>query len=109
MRRITIAVMATITGLVLLFSYRTSTNRQAVTAGPTDPGVAGSTTTGTGAASTTTPTTSPSPSPSANPNSPMGHSADAASTPWGPVHVHITGTDGNEVGPVARTPTLWGH
>jgi len=41
MRRIAIAVMGTISGLVLLFSYHTSTNTSETSAGSGDPGTTG--------------------------------------------------------------------
>ncbi|MFG1605207.1 FMN-binding protein [Actinoplanes sp. NPDC049265] len=87
MRRITLWLFSTIAALVLLFSYRTSTN-----AGPaaSTPAVA---------AAPATPGSAPSPSPSSTSS---GSSSGAtktylgstASTRWGDVQVSITVTDG---------------
>jgi len=70
MRKIVTAVMGTISGLVLLFSYHTSTNSEATTS----PGGA-DTDTGTSSASGT-------------------YTGDAVQTRWGPVQVQITVENG---------------
>jgi uncharacterized protein with FMN-binding domain len=81
MRRIVLAVMSTISGLVMLFSYHTSTNSQA--------------------AGTTTAAASDSSSAGSSPNSPDSSSSssrtytgDVVSTQWGPVQVEITVENG---------------
>ena len=77
MRRITLAVMSTISALVVLFSYHTSTNSRAAATpqSPTEPQAqSGTTDTQSGTTKTYT-----------------GTSAD---TQWGPVQVKITVADG---------------
>ncbi len=100
MRKIVIAVMSTISGLVLLFSYRTSTNSEAVAPTTTDTG------SGTGASASATPNASeasgaaPSASASTSPSASSGSSSsgtytgDAVQTRWGTVQVQITVKDG---------------
>lgn len=102
MRKIVIAVMSTISGLVLLFSYRTSTNSQAAVTPETQTGGT------TGASVSTTPNASeasgsaPSASPSASASSSASgststsgtYAGDAVQTRWGPVQVQITVKDG---------------
>ena len=80
MRRITLWLFSTIAALVLLFSYRTSTN-------------------GSGPTTATTVITGPatSPTPSATNQSSSGsktYTGTAVSTRWGDVQVSITVTDG---------------
>ena len=110
MRKIVIAVMSTISGLVLLFSYHTSTNSDAATsptpdrdANGTAPTAAGQTTPNAGEATssgTADPTPSASPSaPSSAPSSGGGSSSgtftgDAVNTRWGVVQVQITVENG---------------
>lgn len=103
MRRIAIAVLSTISALVLLFSYHTSTNSQPAAAGP---GTARSAGTAGGAASTTSappdPTTSSTPAAgsTSSAGSPAAagtagtYTGDAVATRWGPVQVEITVQDG---------------
>lgn len=109
MRKIVVAVMSTISGLVLLLSYHTSTNSEAATTtttgtsgNGTDPTAAASTTPNAGEASsstTTTPSASSS-STSTSTSSGSGSSAsgtytgDAVQTRWGTVQVQITVKDG---------------
>lgn len=99
MRRIVVAVMSTISGLVLLFSYYTSTGSGATVASG-EP-----TTGGTGTTESATPSTEPSTaarSSSASSSSSSGGSAaasgtftgDAVATRWGDVQVQITVSDG---------------
>jgi uncharacterized protein with FMN-binding domain len=86
-RRIVIWLASTVTVVVLLFGYHTSTN---------------STSTAQGAASSTAPSepatspTSPSSSASSRPRSSgtKSYTGDVASTRWGPVQVKITVADG---------------
>jgi uncharacterized protein with FMN-binding domain len=92
MRRISMWLFSTVAALVLLFSYRTSTNS------PAEAGAAQTTIN----ERATTPTTSAGPSPtSASPSSSGGTSSAAkiytgsvASTRWGDVQVAITVTGG---------------
>ena len=74
MRRITFAVMSTISALVVLFSYHTSTNSSLRTAEPTTPG--------------------PVPQGDASSSSSSTYTGDSADTAWGPVQVRITVADG---------------
>ena len=110
MRRIFVAVMGTISGLVLLFSYHTSTNAtQPTAAAPATPtnDSTGPTpsSTPTEAEPDTSPTTqAPSPAPTST-SSPSGSSAvstpsagtftgSAVNTRWGLVQVEVTVLDG---------------
>jgi uncharacterized protein with FMN-binding domain len=94
MRKIVIAVMSTISGLVLLFSYHTSTNSEAATTsdagtGEGQDGQSASATPHAGEAS------SPAPTSSATSSSNSGtFTGDAAQTRWGTVQVQITVKDG---------------
>jgi uncharacterized protein with FMN-binding domain len=87
MRRITLWLFSTVAALVLLFSYRTSTNSLATpvaaAAAPATPGRPEPT---TGA------TTSP--SASAAPGRTKTYTGSVAQTRWGPVQVTVTVTDG---------------
>ena len=77
MRRLAVAIMSTISGLVLLFSYHTSTNSGTAVASK-----------GTGSA---TPGTSASPQSASTSRT---YTGSAVSTRWGPVQVKITVVDG---------------
>ena len=81
MRKIVIAVMSTISGLLMLFSYHTSTNSQAAT-----------TTTDTGSGSGTDPTASASTTPNSSAASGT-YTGDAVSTQWGTVQVQVTAAE----------------
>jgi len=90
MKKIVLAVMTTISGLVMLFSYHTSTQSVAATAPEeTDTGNtqsdAGTTTT----APSATPTASASPSASGS-GGDGTYTGDAVETRWGTVQVEIT-------------------
>lgn len=86
MRRIALAMMSTISGLVLLFSYHTSTNSQAAAA---------STDTGAGSSSGTSSGSSSSGSSSSGSSSGSGsYTGEAVSTRWGIVQVRITVENG---------------
>jgi uncharacterized protein with FMN-binding domain len=95
MRRIAIAVMSTISGLVLLFSYHTSTG-QSGTAGTI--GAAGS---GSGSGITDPDSSGPSGSSGAASGSSSSGSTsvtgDSVQTRWGPVQVRITVKNGKIV------------
>ena len=80
MRRIIIALASTVTAVVMLFSWPTSTNRSVSTGsgGTSGTGTTGGTSSGTGSSGTTTTT----------------YDGDVASTRWGDVQVRITVTDG---------------
>jgi uncharacterized protein with FMN-binding domain len=89
MRRITLAVMSTISGLVLLFSYHTSTSSTAGTAPAT--GGAG---TGESPAGGSSGTDDGSSSGSDASSGGETFTGDEAQTRWGPVQVKITVSDG---------------
>lgn len=92
MRKIVTALMGTISGLVLLFSYHTSTNSEATAttaddqATPQGSSSAGTTPSGQ---STTTPSTSSGSSATSG-----TFTGDAVQTRWGTVQVQITVKDG---------------
>lgn len=92
MRRITLWLLSTVTALVLLFSYRTSTGggSTGITNAAADPGAA----TGPGAAVsiTTAPTPAPSTSGTQAPSKSTTYQGSVAQTRWGPVQVTITVT-----------------
>lgn len=95
MRRIAIWIASTVTILVLLFGYHTSTNR---VAGADDGTAAGSSpqSTGTGAASSSPSASQPSNSSSTatkKPSTKQSFTGDAATTEWGPVQVKIIVSD----------------
>jgi uncharacterized protein with FMN-binding domain len=91
MRRISLWLFSTVAALVLLFSYRTSTNSSEAGAAPTT--ISQQTTT----SPTTNPTTSTSPttgSSSGTSGAAKTYTGSVASTRWGDVQVSITVTDG---------------
>jgi uncharacterized protein with FMN-binding domain len=99
MRRIVFAVMSTITAVVLLFSYHTSTNSAFVTSSPagqlpTAPSPASPGPTSPGPASPGLASPAPSSSKSGSSTSKSGatgtYTGAAADTRWGPVQVRIT-------------------
>jgi uncharacterized protein with FMN-binding domain len=107
MRRIITAILSTITTLVLLLSYHTSTDSLTVAASPVvqTPASSGSTSQASESPSsptgstTSSPSTSPSTSsktdPSVSPTAPTAaaattHTGEAVDTQWGPVQVRIT-------------------
>lgn len=98
MKKIIYALLTTLTGLVLLFSYRTSLDAIPPTA--TEPAVSGSTTTGTTASGGNTggdanlngsASSPPSPSPTAASSLADGtYTGDSTGTRYGPVQVQVT-------------------
>ena len=100
MRRIVIWLASTVTVVVLLFGYHTSTDTAATAAGTSTSGApaAPSTTTTPKASDPPTPSASSTPSstPSSNPSSsgPKSYTGDVTQTRWGPVQVKITVTAG---------------
>ncbi len=97
MRRIIIAAMSTLSGLVLLFSYHTSTNSG--TASATSTPVAGGST-GAASSPTTSGADSSGSTSSGTPSATTGGAAsgtftgDAVSTRWGDVQVQVTVSNG---------------
>jgi uncharacterized protein with FMN-binding domain len=100
MRRIAVAIAATVSALVLLFSYRTSTGQDTVSAsGPlplaprpvtspvTSPATSPATSPGSGSAP-------PSSAPASPSGSPQTFAGAAADTRYGPVQVQITVSGG---------------
>jgi len=83
MRRIVFVVMSTITAVVLLFSYRTSTNSALVAGSPVVqlPGSPGS---------ASQPRSSSKSGPATSKSSAANYTGDSADTRWGPVQVQIT-------------------
>jgi uncharacterized protein with FMN-binding domain len=91
MRRIVLAVMSTITGLVLLLSYHTSTNSSFAASSPV--GQLPASPAGQPPASPTSPSSPRSSSKSGSStsaSSPTTFTGNAADTRWGPVQVRIT-------------------
>ena len=86
MRRIVFVMMSTITAVVLLFSYRTSTNSALVAGSPVSqlPGSPGSASPPR-SSSKSGPATSKS-----SKSGPATYTGDSADTRWGPVQVRIT-------------------
>lgn len=91
MRRIALAMMSTISGLVLLFSYHTSTNSQAAAAS-TDTGAGSSS--GTSSGSTSSGSSSSGSSSSGSSSGSGSYTGEAVSTRWGIVQVRITVENG---------------
>lgn len=104
MKRISYAVMSTLTALVLLFGYRTSTSSSTTSSGmvaigasaPTTASSTGSGQTTSGASSPPTGTSSPSSTTGSTPSAPTAAktvTGTAAQTRYGPVQVQITVQD----------------
>jgi uncharacterized protein with FMN-binding domain len=93
MRRIAVGVVSTISGLLMLFSYHTSTMGAGTTAAPTTGAGTSTTTGGTGGSTTTTQGGT-----SGGDGTFTGESVD---TRWGPVQVEITVTNGRITGATA--------
>jgi uncharacterized protein with FMN-binding domain len=100
MRRIALWLASTVTIVVLLFGYHTSTNKTAATAAPsssTTSSGASATSSSSAPSSSSTPSSAPSsssPSPSTSPSSTAGaaktYTGSVAQTRWGPVQVEVT-------------------
>ncbi|MHB8274678.1 MAG: FMN-binding protein [Dermatophilaceae bacterium] len=87
MRRIVTAILSTITAVVLLLGYHTSTNSSAAAAGSVlaQPGPSGSTQKSHSSTNAGSSTSKPGPV-----SSPVAYTGDVADTRWGPVQVQIT-------------------
>jgi uncharacterized protein with FMN-binding domain len=85
MRRITLAVLSTISGLIMLFSYHTSTNSPGGGTGTTASGTTEDTTSSGATSSGTTDSSS---------SSSATYTGEEASTQWGIVEVKITVENG---------------
>ncbi|MEP7035488.1 MAG: FMN-binding protein [Dermatophilaceae bacterium] len=94
MRRIVTAFLSTITALVLLFSYHTSTDNGAVAASPVvqQPGSASSALPGgaTNKSKSSRRSPTPTPTPAPRPRPATAYTGGVADTQWGPVQVRIT-------------------
>jgi len=93
MRRIVVAFMGTLSGLVMLFSYHTSINAESPAVTTTDATSSGGS---SSSGSSTSPSTSTSPSASSSSSSSSSgtFTGAAASTQWGTVQVQITVQNG---------------
>jgi uncharacterized protein with FMN-binding domain len=89
MRRIAVALMGTVSGLVLLFSYHTSRNEGSVAVSASAPAVAGSS--GSSGSSRAAAGAAP---PAAAASVPGTFTGDSVMTRWGAVQVKITVADG---------------
>jgi len=93
MRRIVTAILSTVSTLVLIFGYHTSTNDAAVSASPVvqQPSSSGSTSTSRSSKQSGSSTSKPSqPSKASRATSAAAFTGDVAGTRWGPVQVRIT-------------------
>jgi len=88
MRRIAIAIMGTISGLVLLFSYHTSRNEGSVAVATSAPAVAGS------SGSSGSAGAAPAPQAAQGATAAGTYTGDSVMTRWGAVQVAITVADG---------------
>ena len=89
MRRIAVALMGTVSGLVLLFSYHTSRNEGSVAVSASAPAVAGSSGS-SGSSGAAAPAAPPADAASAAGT----YTGDSVMTRWGAVQVEITVADG---------------
>jgi uncharacterized protein with FMN-binding domain len=94
MRRISMWLFSTVAALVLLFSYRTSTNSSEAGAAQTTINKPATTPTGATPAPTTGSTATPAPSSTTTAGAAKTYTGSVASTRWGDVQVSITVTDG---------------
>src|SRR3954467_13083896 len=100
MKKIVLWLMSTVTALVLLFGYHTSTSSSVAAGQGGDASVAVPATTGTSGGSSSSSAASSSPAASGSTNPPGGSSAtttvtgSAASTRYGPVQVRLTIANG---------------
>jgi len=96
-RRITVALLSTISSLVLLFAYPTSHNAAVATGGSTGSGTGSGTGTGTGSGSAADPTTGASSGASSGTSGSTAaktYTGAAVDTRWGTVQVRITVANG---------------
>jgi uncharacterized protein with FMN-binding domain len=92
-RRIVIWLASTVTVVVLLFGYHTSTDSPATSGATTAP--SSSSAPSSTAPSSTAPSSPSSSSPSASSSGTTSYTGDTAQTRWGPVQVKITVNDGS--------------
>ncbi len=91
MRRIAIAIMGTISGLVLLFSYHTSRNEGSVAVATSAPAMAGSS---GSSGSSGSAGAAPAPQAAQGATAAGTYTGDSVMTRWGAVQVEITVADG---------------
>ena len=94
MRRIAIAIMGTISGLVLLFSYHTSRNEGSVAVATSAPAVAGSSGSSASSGSSGSAGAAPAPQAAQGATAAGTYTGDSVMTRWGAVQVEITVADG---------------
>jgi len=94
MRRIAIAIMGTISGLVLLFSYHTSRNEGSVAVAISAPAVAGSSGSSASSGSSGSAGAAPAPQAAQGATAAGTYTGDSVMTRWGAVQVAITVADG---------------
>lgn len=94
MRRIAIAIMGTISGLVLLFSYHTSRNEGSVAVATSAPAVAGSSGSSGSSGSAGSAGAAPAPRAAQGATAAGTYTGDSVMTRWGAVQVEITVADG---------------
>ena len=94
MRRIAIAIMGTISGLVLLFSYHTSRNEGSVAVATSAPAVAGSSGSSASSGSSGSAGAAPAPQAAQAATAAGTFTGDSVMTRWGAVQVEITVADG---------------
>jgi len=92
MRRIVTAILSTVSTLVLIFGYHTSTNNAAVSASPVvqQPSSSGSTSTSRSSKQGSTTSKPSQTSKASRATSAAAFTGDVAGTQWGPVQVRIT-------------------
>jgi len=96
MRRIVTAILSTITAVVLIFGYHTSTNNTAAAASPVVQQPAPPSSTPSARSRNESGSSAPSPSPASKPSQPTPsttYTGGVADTQWGPVQVQITVRD----------------
>ena len=96
MRRIVTAILSTITAVVLIFGYHTSTNNTAVAASPVVQQPAPPSSAPQTRSRNKSGSSAPSPSPASKPSQPTPattYTGGVADTRWGPVQVQITVRD----------------
>ena len=93
MRRITFAQMSTVTALVLLFSYHTSTSAQ-LAAAPQAAAHAGTSSSGSSSSDTSSSGDTSSSSDTSSGSGTTTYTGDSVDTRWGPVQVAITVSGG---------------
>ena len=97
MRRIALGLMSTLSGLVLLFSYHTSTNSGTAVASEEGSSSTGSTSGSTGSSGSSSDDGTSGSSSDGSSSGTGTYTGDSVQTRWGPVQVEITVEDGKIV------------